>query len=71
MYFPLTPNDTKELIGVYGVASCGDSDVWDDSIDRVEEFLYNHHDLINTLCCGISENITEKTDGTFTEEASI
>ena len=53
---PLTPNETKDLLGIHGVLSCGDSDVWDDSTSIVEEFLHNHHDLINTLCCGISEN---------------
>lgn len=64
---PLTPNETKDLLGIHGVLSCGDSAVWEDSISIVEEFLHNHHDLIeNMLCHGIAKNITEKTDGTFT-----
>ncbi len=67
---PLTPNETKDLLGIHGVLSCGDSDVWDDSISIVEEFLHNHHDLImNMLCNGIAKNMTEKTDSTFTKEA--
>lgn len=69
---PLTPNETDDLIGIHGVLSCGDSDIWEDSTDIVEEFLHNHHDLIvNMLCHGIAKNITEKIDSTFTEEASI
>lgn len=69
---PLTPNEAKDLIGVYGVESCGDSDIWDDSTDIVEEFLRNNQNLIiNTLCCGISENVTEQTNSVFTQEESI
>ena len=69
---PLTPNETKDLLGIHGVLSCGDSDVWDDSTSIVEEFLYNHHDLIeNMLCHGIAKNMTEKTDSVFAQEESI
>jgi len=69
---PLTPNEAKDLIGIYGVSSCGDSDVWQDSINIVEEFLKNHQDLaINILYFGISENVTEQTNSEFIKEELI
>lgn len=69
---PLMPNEAKDLIGIYGVSSYGNSDVWQRSTNIVEEFLQNHQDLIlNILSGGILENITDRTNSTFAEEASI
>ena len=66
-YFSLNTFDTP-LGTLYDMTLCilplmqnevdddDDSDGWEASINIVEEFLHNHHDLINTLCHGISEN---------------
>jgi hypothetical protein len=63
---PLTLDEANDLIGIHGVSSCIGSDIWRKATNIVEEFLQNNQDLIlNILCCGISENITDRTNSTF------